>query len=83
MLHVHVNKIKVNEIIDFTNIVYVLWCLTPLSKIIQVYRGGQFYWWRNPENPEKTTDLSQVTDNLYHICCTHRLERQSNPQHQR
>ena len=40
------------------------WCLTPLPTIYQLYHGGQ---WRKPEYPNKTTDLSPVTDKPYHI----------------
>ena len=47
--------------------------------VTNVYRGGQLYWWGNPEYTEKTTFLSQVTDKLYRIML-YRHERGSNSQ---
>jgi hypothetical protein len=43
-----------------------LCCFMPHSTIFQLYHGSLFYWWRKLQYLKKTTDLSQVTDKLYH-----------------
>jgi len=43
------------------------WDMMFNATIFQIYHGSQFYWWRKPEYMEKTTDLPQVTDKLYHM----------------
>jgi hypothetical protein len=46
----------------------VVWCLTPLSTIFQLYHGVSFIGGGNRSSqPKKIIDLSQVTDKLYHI----------------
>ena len=54
-----------------------LWCLTPLSTLFQLYRGGQLYWGRKSE---KTNDLSQVKLSYYFVSTTPRHILDSNSQ---
>ena len=66
------NKIKKTDSSVYLDDMYlgqglVLWSITSLSTIFQLYRCCQFYQWRNTEYLEKTIDMSQATDKFYDI----------------
>ena len=46
---------------------FIFGVLTPLLAIFQLYHGDQFYWWKKPEYPERTTDYEQATGKLDHL----------------
>ena len=39
-----------------------LWCLTPLSTILQLYCGGRLYWCKTPEYMEKAIEYTFAAD---------------------
>jgi hypothetical protein len=47
-----------------------LWCLTSLSTIFKLYRGGQFYCRRKPEHPESLLIQSPLLSSHMYLIVT-------------
>ena len=63
-------KSKIYIMCNYSRCVIVLcyifngWLIYGVNAISTIF---QVYWWEKPDCPDKSTDLSQVTDKLYHI----------------
>jgi hypothetical protein len=60
-------SIHMISVVSVGGLVWFMVFNATFNNISAIYRGGQFYWWRKPEYPQNTIDLSQITDNLYYI----------------
>ena len=54
---------------SFDDLILIFNVLTSFSPVFQLYHGDQFWWWRKPEYPERTTDPGQETGKLYYLRC--------------
>ena len=60
-------EVDLLPLIELLVIFMICGVLTLLSEIYQLCHGDQFYWWKKPEYPERTTDNGQATGKLYHL----------------
>ena len=57
--YVYIISSVINTFYCFSWLIYMV--LQPISTIFQLYHGGQFYQWRKPEYPEKTTIVLDIS----------------------